>query len=430
MKTKAFAVGALLALLALPAQPQQSVTSAVNTRVGGFAQLNVTWDSDENTGDNPSSLRKIAAVPGSIEDGPRTLRWTSSRARLFLDARGPRLWGAGSRAYIEFDFDGAKIGDTGGTSATAAHTPRLRRNYIRLDWTDTWMLLGQHTLLFYDAVGSAAGTFIEGVPSQRGGMTGGSRNRAPQIMAGHRFFAAGGSGLELIGSVGRHATDNQPAEGINDTGTRAAKPALMTMAKFTTPVFGRQALIAGSTYWGEERYRASTATAANRIEKDFRSSGYGLQGALPLGGVMPGIGSFELRASLFKTRNMARWNLGNNSIAPNLGATPSAATLSNAQEIDARGGYGEVNWQITPKYSLVAGTGKSKDDRDDVLAMGGTTLRVWDNKGWWLFGTWMEGPWQALLGFSRVSTIWLTPSTAAETSNASSAVHVVMKYNF
>src|SRR5439155_8737886 len=97
--------------------------------------------------------------------------------------------------------------------------------------------------------------YIEGVATARGGMTGGSRNRAPAFI-GATSFPLGGASLELAGSVARHTTDSAADAGINDTGTRAAKPALETMAKLTAPLVGREALIAVSTYWGQEELRS------------------------------------------------------------------------------------------------------------------------------------------------------------------------------
>lgn len=431
MRTKAFAaLGAACMLAAVPAQAQQtqaqqSVTSAFNLRIGGFVQMNTTWDSDENNDDNPSQLRQVAVVPGSIQDGQSTVRWAATRARMFFDARGTDLWGAKTRAYTEFDWDGLKLNDDGETSATAAHTPRLRRSYMRFDWPSSYLLIGQERLLFFDAVGSAAGAFIEGVSSGRGGMTGGSRNRAPAFIFASTF-PMGGAALELTGSVARHATDRNPtpddAGGINDTGTRSRRPALQTMAKLTTPLFNRETLIAASTYWGEETLRSGT-TAANRVTQDVNSRGYGLQGALPLGPVMPGLGAFELRASVFRAENMARWNLGLNGLTSN---SPGA----NTREIGAKGGWAELNWQITQKYALIAGGGVNKDDRPDVLAMGGTTARNLDNRGVWLFATWRDGPWSSLLGFSKVQTERIVPSTEATTDSDSRSVHLVFRYSF
>jgi hypothetical protein len=157
------------------------------------------------------------------------------------------------------------------------------------------------------------------------------------------------------------------------------------------------------------------------VTQDVHSTGYGLQGSLPLGPVMGGLGAFELRASVFKAENMARWNLGSNST---FGAVP------NVGEVRADGGWVELNWQFARSYSLIAGTGVSKDDKDDVRRIGGATPRVFDNSGWWLFLTWTSGPWASLLGYSKVDTNWLVPTTSAEINNDSSAVHWVLKYSF
>jgi len=419
----ALALGGLF--IAPAAQAQHSVASTFDAKLGGYVQLNTTWDSDENDDDNPSSMRKSAIKPGDPGQNQRTLRWTDTRTRLFLDVRGSELWGAKTRAYTEMDFDGLKLDETKGTtSASNANTPRLRRAYMRFDWTNTWALLGQQTLLFYDAVSPFGTTYIEGVASGRGGMTGGSRNRAPAFFAGHRLHF-GGSTLEVIGSLARHTTDNEPAGGINDSGTRAERPAYETMVKYSMPLFGREALAAVSTYWGEEKLNNGAATAAALRTQKLRSVGTGLQGALPLGPVTP-IGAFEVRGSWFRATNMSKWNLGSN-------ASTANSTFSNIgliQPVHAHGGWAEVNWQITPKYGLALGGGRARDDREDVRAIGGTSVKIQDNQGYWLMGTWQDGPWGFMAAISNVDTMWVQPNNNAETRNDSQEIHFVFRYSF
>lgn len=434
----ALAVGALF--IAPAAQAQSNVASTFDAKLGGYVQMNTTWDSDEDDNDTLSALRKIAplprkaqngTLPGSAQDGQKTLRWASTRTRLFLDVHGSELWGAKTRAYVEMDFDGLRLNeDSGAASASAANTPRLRRAYMRWDWTNTWVLIGQQTLIFLDAVSPYGTTYIEGVGTQQGAITGGARNRAPAFIAAHNFHF-GGSNLEVIGSVARNATNNQPLTDLNDSGARAERPAYETMVKWTMPLFGRQALAAVSTYWGEETINNNpalapdtatiTGTAAALRTQTLRNVGTGLQGALPLGPLTP-IGSFEVRGSAFRATNMATWNLGSNST--------TSTTPGLAAPVHAHGGWAEVNWQITPKYGVAAGGGVSKDDRNDVLAIGGTTLRVQDNQGYWLMWTWTDGPFGFLTSVSNVNTAWITPTTNAETRNSSQSVHFVFRYSF
>ena len=67
----ALAVGGLF--IAPAAQAQHSVASTFDAKLGGFVQMNTTWDSDENDDDNPSSMRKSAVQPGTPQAGQRTL---------------------------------------------------------------------------------------------------------------------------------------------------------------------------------------------------------------------------------------------------------------------------------------------------------------------------------------------------------------------
>ena len=65
-----------------------------------------------------------------------------------------------------------------------------------------------------------------------------------------------------------------------------------------------------------------------------------------------------------------------------------------------------------------------------VIDIGGTTPRIFDNKGVWLFATWTDGPWGFLAGWSKVDTKWLVPTTLEEIKNDSSSVNLVFRYSF
>ena len=90
----------------------------------------------------------------------------------------------------------------------------------------------------------------------------------------------------------------------------------------------------------------------------------------------------------------------------------------------------EVNWQITPKYGLALGGGRARDDREDVRAIGGTSVKIVDNQGYWLHFTWQDGPWGFMTSISNVDTMWIAPSTNAETRNDSQELHFVFRYSF
>jgi hypothetical protein len=385
------------------------VTSLFSVRIGGYVQTNVTWDSDETGDDAPSSFRQFAVERGADEEDRETLRWAATRTRLFIDVRGPEMWGARSRAYTEFDWDGLK------TNATAAHTPRLRHAYARFDWPSAYLTIGQTTLIFNSAVSSESE--VESVSSAHGDITGGSDNRTPQVILGYAIPLEPFT-LEVAGAVGRHRISrDQVGASVTDSGSRSAIPAVQGMVKGGYRLYGRDAVLAVSGYWGEE-----TLTEGSTF-KDANSEGLAVELLLPLPGI-PGI-TPDIRGAWFTARNMAGWNLGNS----NDGLTTDDPTL-NPREISATGWWVEGNIGLPGNFGVGAGYGTVEDDRDDVIRIGGTVVQPQDNEAWWLFGQWSSGPVLAEVLYGRIDTAYLVPSTRAEQDSHSNALHLVFRYRF
>jgi hypothetical protein len=408
------------------AAPQNPVTSNFNVRIGGYVQTNVTWDSDENQDDNPSAFRELAVRRDRASQHQETLRWAATRTRLFIDVRGPEVWGAKTRAYTEFDWDGLKLNDDGESSSTAAHTPRLRHAYARFDWPVAYLTVGQTTLIFNSVVSSESE--VEGVSSAHGDITAGSRNRSPQFILGF-IIPVGPAKLELAGSVGRHATDSNPddqadnAQSLNDSGARSALPALQGLVKASVPLFGRNLIVAGSGFWGEETI-VQTRAANSRAFKKVHSTGLALETYIPLPGI-PGIGAPDIRGAVFTADNLSRLNLGHNGLTND---DPTSAT-NPPREITAYGGWGEVNFEFLNYFSVGAGFGHVEDQRDWVIRRGGNQ-RVLTNDAGWLFGQYTIGPVVTELFYGRVYTTRIDTSSRHEHDTQSDAIHLVFRYRF
>ena len=418
--TRVLTLAAITALVLPPlfAEAQQSptpVTSNFSVRIGGYVQTNVTWDSDENTGDNPSALRTLAVQKGADQEGRETLRWAATRTRLFMDVRGPEVWGAKSRAYIEFDWDGLKLNEnTGASSAGAAHTPRLRHAYARFDWPTMYLTAGQTTLVFNSVVSSQSE--LEGVSSSHGDITAGSRNRAPQFILG-KVIPIAGAKLELAGSVGRHATDRTgtAAAGLNDSGSRSGLPALQGLIKGSVPLFGRDAILAVSNYWGRE---VLVAGAFREVE----STGLALEAFLPLPAI-PGVGAPDLRGAWFTADNMERWNLGLNGLT-------STSPTGVPREITATGWWAEVNLEILKNFDIGAGFGHVEDDKNWVNRIGGTSQLPQENNAGWIFGQWNAGPVLVEVLYAKIDTTRILPGTRYASDMQSDAYHLIFRYRF
>ena len=402
------------------------VTSLFSVRIGGYVQTNVTWDSDENNDDNPSSLRKISVVKGTPQEHRETLRWAATRTRLFIDVRGPDVWGAKSRAYTEFDWDGLKLNEnTGASSASSAQTPRLRHAYARFDWPMVYLVAGQTTLIFDSVVSSQSE--LEGVSSGHGDITAGSRNRTPQFILG-TVIPIGPAKLEVAGSVGRHQTDRTPAAGLNDSGSRGALPALQGLVKGSVPLFGRDAILAGSYYWGEDTLTvAGTSVGGSRAFRDVHSTGFAVEAFVPLPAIA-GIVTPDLRGSWFTADAMDRWNLGLNGLT-------STDPTRDPHQITATGFWVEANLQLLKDFNVGAGYGNVADARTWVLTIVQSTPApvAQNNAGLWIFGQWNVGPVLVELLYGRVDTTFIAPSGPSarrEEDTRSTAYHLIFRYRF
>jgi hypothetical protein len=324
--------------------------------------------------------------------------------------------GARTRAYTEFDWDGLKLTEnSGNSSATAAHTPRLRHAYARLDWPAAYLTVGQTTLLFDSAVSSASE--LESVSSAHGDITAGSRNRTPQFILG-TVVPAGPGKFEVAGAVSRHATDRQTEPGINDSGSRSALPALSGLVKASVPVFGRDAIFAVSGYWGEETLTDGPAS------KDVNSQAVALEALVPIPIPVRGM-ALEIRGAGFLAENMAKWNLGN----AGDGLTSEDPT-ANPREIPSKGFWVEANLDLPANFAIGLGRGYVRDKRSKVRAIGGPDVQPLDNTGWWGFAQWTAGPVLVELLYGRIDTTYIVPATGDEDTTHSDAVHMIVRYRF
>ena len=406
-------------LLPDPAHAQKNVTSRFDMTLGGYVQMNVTWDSDENTADGANNLRTLAAVKDSPEDGRENLRWGAFRTRLFMRVTGPDLWGAKSRAYIETDFDGIQDANS------AAHTPRMRHAWMRFDWPGWYLLIGQTTMLITSGVSSQAE--LSGVTSgNRGDITGGSRNRTPQIQVGTSIPMMGAAKLDLKGSIARNsAGSRQDGGGLVDSGSRAVTPAVSGIATATVKLFGRDLVLAISAYHGDETFicTAITATCTAKTEADVNNTAFVFEWLLPLGPAIPGIGAFDFRGNWGTYENMSRVNLS----ADAAGVTSQVPT-ANPSEIQSDGGWAEVVWEITKNFTTFVGMGRMEDDEGDLIKTGGT--RVSENQGWWVAAQYTEGPFLFEILYGNVETTRLATATRVETETDAQAIHLIFRYRF
>jgi hypothetical protein len=179
-------------------------------------------------------------------------------------------------------------------------------------------------------------------------------------------------------------------------------------------MFGRDGVFAASVYRGEETLTSGTT------ERDVDNTAFVLEALLPLP-LIPG----DVRGGWFTAENMARPNLGHNGVTN----TGSSIVTTVPKEIGADGWWGEVNWNVIKDFTVGAGYGRTDDDKNDVIKMGGTTARVLENEGWWLHANWSNGPFLIGVLYGEVETTRIVPATGAKSKSDAQEFLVVFRFN-
>jgi len=261
--------GGMIAALLLVIAP--AVASAAEFSLGGFIAMYAIWDSTQMN----SNLSQPVARNNDPNNQHGRLKFSAERTRMHFTIKGPKVWGAQSTGFIEWDFDGGGQeyifnGAPGGGWASP-HKARVRVRHLmfRLNWPDTELMLGQYWSLLADDAPEAAKPGTSGIP----GMI---WFREPQIRLTQKFlgtFTAAvaisnpGSGPDSIQLPGDQAATNpylgESSETPRVSGSIKYEQDLWGKAAFYGKPRGFSARVAAA--WQRSRYRAFTGVASGRI---------------------------------------------------------------------------------------------------------------------------------------------------------------------
>jgi hypothetical protein len=243
------------AVLMLPAM----AAAATKFNLGGYVALYTIWDSTQTA----NNLRYINRNNDPTFQHGR-LKFTAERTRMNFTIIGPKLWGAKTSAFIEWDFDnGSQQTSIGGSGWASANKPRLRLRHamFRLNWPETELLMGQYWSLISEDPTEAARPGTSGIP-------GIIWFREPQIRLSHKFFgvfnaavsiANAGSGPDSLSSPA-----DQVAVGNTYVGESAETPRLSGRIRYEQDLWGKAAFYGKprgfsarvAAGWQRSRYQA------------------------------------------------------------------------------------------------------------------------------------------------------------------------------
>jgi len=274
---KKFVLVALALMLALPAVSfAGSATSRWDVTIGGFVKADFGWaDQSQNGADYLFASRKDYADATPTVNENRSDRYgntymAAGETRLSLAIKGPDAGSAKTGAYIEGEFTGA----TGAASSYGLF--RLRHAFMKMDWSNVSLLLGQTWdnwgVIFPDLLGRN-----EGVPMRRG-------VRAPQVRV---TWNINPNFNWYIMAFQANAAAQGTWNSASDDFARSFMPAIASEFTWTTDKCGKigndQMLFALSGMVGQEKVTYKDAAAPGTWSDDkVNTWGTAFKGFIPI----------------------------------------------------------------------------------------------------------------------------------------------------
>jgi hypothetical protein len=217
-----------VAVLMLPA----IAAAATEFSLGGYVAMYCIWDSTQT----PNNLRYIRRNNNPTYQHGR-LRLSAERTRMNFKIKGPKLWGARTSAFIEWDFDNAGNQQAGWASPHKARL-RLRHAMFRLNWPDTELLMGLYWSLISEDPTEAARPGTSGIP-------GILWFREPQIRLSHNFFGACNVAVSIAnpgcGPDSLNSPADQVAVGNTYVGESSETPRVSARIRYQQDLWGKAA---------------------------------------------------------------------------------------------------------------------------------------------------------------------------------------------
>jgi len=253
----------IVAVLAVP----MAAMAATEFSLGGYIKMEVIWDSTQV---NKNLLGFISRNNDPNFQHGR-LKFTAENSRMNFTIKGPKVWGADTSAYIEWDFDNHAneyvfTGAPGGGWASPEKARiGLRHAIFRLNWPETELMMGQYWSMLTEEIPETA--------NFGAGTTGGQPFlREPQIRVTQMFGLGGGKMTASIALA--EASNGLWGISLNSTqsttnpygGESTETPKVEGRIKYDIDLWGKAAFwgtprpfsVRLGAAWWKERFRASS----------------------------------------------------------------------------------------------------------------------------------------------------------------------------
>jgi len=241
--------------------------SASEFTLGGFVRLDTFWDSTQVN----NNLTQFINRDNDPNFQHGRVKFSPQVSRMWFLIKGPKIWGAETSGYIEWDYDDVgNVNLASGGLPFSVHKSRLalRHAFFRLNWPETELFMGQYFGLLTEEFPEVANAGAQS--------TGGNIYfREPQIRLTQKFLDAWTASVSISepmnGATGTALVPDQQANGNPFTGESSETPRVTARLKYEKDLWGKgpymgvprafAARLAGSF----QRSRFRSFTGAGRI---------------------------------------------------------------------------------------------------------------------------------------------------------------------
>jgi len=339
--------------------------SKYRVRLSGIVLMNLFGNRGSvDSLDIPSYAAPTAAY-GSNSNFGATLR----QSELGLEVFGPQLAGARTSGSVQFDFSGGLPNTLNGVNFG---TMRLRTANMRLDWTNTSVVVGQDNLFF----SPLSPTSFASLSIPAFGYAGNLWGWTPQVRVEHRFNLEEGRSISVQGGILDNLTGQPPYsqfDRLPQAGESSGQPAYATRVAWSQSIGDEPLSFGVAGYYSPQNWGFSRRVDGWSGIMDWNiplSSRFDLSGELYRGRAVGGLGGGIGQSVLYS------------------GDPRDPATRIRA--LNSAGGWSQLKFKPIPKLEFNGAFGLDNPYAQDLEAF---------PQGVTIYGTALEQNRSALLNF-------------------------------
>ena len=324
-------------------QYQTKVESASRYRVrlSGIVLMNLF--SNRGTTDN----QDIPSFVVGPNQGNGNFGATLRQSEIGLEAFGPTLAGAKTSANLQADFAGGFPNTWNGVNAGIF---RLRIASVRMDWSNTSLVVGQDDLF----ISPLSPTSFASLAIPAFNYAGNLWAWTPQVRVEHRFDLSDAQNITVQAGILDNVTGEFPSNPyfrMPGPGEASGQPAYAVRTAWTVPFFGRPLILGGAGYYGRQNWGFNHNVDGWAGTADWEipfTAKLGLSGEFYRGRAVAGIGGGIGQSVVFPGQ-------------PGIAATP-------VRGLDSRGGWSQLKFRASSKLEFNTGFGLDNPTSSELQA--------------------------------------------------------------